>query len=223
MKTTQAQNMILGQVYTNEVTDQRILDALASVPRELFVPAALKGAAYVDEDIAIGEGRFLMEPLVLARLVQLAAITEESRVLVIGALNGYAAAIVAKLAQHVVAIEQSETMLEEARKQLAALGITNVDLQQVKSLADGFTPLAPYDAIIVAGAGSIISDNLAMQLALHGKLVAVRNLSINPAGVQGLGKGVLVTRVGAQLEYHEHFDAATALLPGFENKAGFTF
>src|SRR5690606_26816472 len=98
-------NMALGQLLVNEVLDQRLLRAMLSVPRELFVPDRLKHAVYVDEDLDLGGGRYLISPLTLARLLAMADIRPHSRALCVGALSGYCAAVLSKLAAHVVATE----------------------------------------------------------------------------------------------------------------------
>ena len=105
-------NMVNNQVRPNKVTDDRVLAALAAVPRERFVPEAMAGNAYVDEDIAVAAGRYLMEPMVLARLLQAAAIEPDDVVLDIGCATGYSAAVLAQLAATVVALDCDDTLAE---------------------------------------------------------------------------------------------------------------
>ena len=136
--------MVESQLRTNKVTDPGVLAAFLEVPREDFVPESLKGVAYVDDDLPLGQGRFLIEPMVLARLIQAAEIKPESRVLVVGDPTGYAAAIAARLSRSV-------TMLE--RGNAASPG--------------------PYDAIVIAGAVERVPQELGNRLAEHGKLVTV--------------------------------------------------
>lgn len=218
----QRQHMILGQLMTNEVLDADVLAAIESVPREPFLPEKLRGAAYVDGDMEITPGRYLMAPLTFARLVQLAQIKPGDRVLVVGCLAGYPAAVIAKLARQVVATETDATLLAQAAAHLERLGITNVTLQQVNSLAEGgATP--PYQVILVHGAAVTLPERLASQMAHNGRLVTVRNAAQRPGMKGGLGKGLLVQRVDDQLQYREYFDAAGIVLPGFERPAGFKF
>jgi len=224
MKTsTQATHMALGQLYTNEITDPRILQAMVDVPRELFVPEALRGVAYVDEELPLGGGRFLMEPLTVAKLLALSEMQEASRVLVVGALSGYVVALAAKIAHHVVATETDAQMINQTRENLAKLGLSNMDLQQVKSLADGYALSAPYDVIIITGAVEVIPESLGSQLSIHGKLVAVFKVAQRPASTLGLGRGTVVTRAASGLQYREMFDASAALLPEFAKPVGFSF
>lgn len=216
-------NMILGQLFTNDIQNKHIFTAMAHVPREAFVPDRLHGAAYVDEDLDVGGGRFLMEPLTFAKLLDMAEITPSCRVLNIGCLTGYSAAVLAKLAALVIATDIDASALEEARLHMNALRITNVNLQQVASLPEGYQTGAPYDVIVINGAINFISEKLAAQLAPGGRLVTVRNVATRPGMAGGLGKGLLIRRVDQKLQYREHFDASCAILPGFEQGKSFTF
>ncbi|MCE2926587.1 MAG: protein-L-isoaspartate O-methyltransferase [Rickettsiales bacterium] len=220
---SQAKHMALGQLYTNEITDPRILQAMVDVPREHFVPAPLKGVAYVDEELPIGQGRFLMEPLTAAKLLLLSGISETNRVLVVGAVTGYVVALAAKIAHHVVATETDSQMLEVAKQNLSKLNLGNVDFQHVRSLADGYALSAPYDVIIITGAVEVIPESLGSQLSIHGKLTAVFKVAGRPASGLGLGRGTVVTRAAGGLQFREVFDASSALLPEFAKPAGFSF
>jgi protein-L-isoaspartate(D-aspartate) O-methyltransferase len=220
---SQAKHMILGQLLTNEIIDKRILQAISDVPREAFVPKPLLGSAYVDEDLAMGGGRFLLEPLSFAQLLHLAEITPACRVLIIGGLCGYSAAVASKLAHHVVMVDIDEKSIEQARANFKYAGADNVDVQQVKSLADGYALSAPYNAIIIEGAVEFFPDAVTSQLAIDGRLAAIRNVSRRPGIAGGLGKAVLVKREGGKIQEREYFDASAALLPGFQKPAGFVF
>ncbi|MFO0389204.1 MAG: protein-L-isoaspartate O-methyltransferase family protein [Alphaproteobacteria bacterium] len=220
---SQSMNMILGQILTNDVLDKRILTALNTIKREDFLPAHLHGCAYVDEDLDVGNGRFLLEPLTFARMLQLSEITPACRVLCVGALSGYSAAVLAWLASHIVTTEIDAEYVKQIRTNLAKLHLTNVDVQQVKSLADGYALSAPYDVILVNGAIDFVPEDLASQLAINGRLVAVHRKSLRPGSNMGLGKLLLVKRVGNQLQSREYFDCGAALLPNFERNASFKF
>ncbi len=220
---SQSLNMILGQILTNDVLDKRILTALNMVKREDFLPVNLHGCAYVDEDLDVGGGRFLLEPLTFARMLQLAEITPGCRVLCVGALSGYSAAILAWLASTIVATDIDANYIAETRANLAKLKLTNVDVQQVKSLADGYALSAPYDVILVCGAIDFVPEDLASQLAINGRLVAVHRKSTRPDSKTGLGKILLMKRINNQLQSREYFDCGAALLPNFERTATFQF
>ena len=216
-------NMILGQLYTNDIGDKRILQAMAEIPRELFLPENLRGAAYVDEDLDVGNGRYMIAPLTFAKLLDLAEITPACRILSIGCLTGYSVAILSKLGAHVVGIDSDASAIVQARMQMQRLGINNVNLQPVSSMSDGYAMSAPYNVIVIQGAIRFISEILGSQLAVGGRLVAVRNISRRSDTPIGLGKGLLVTLAHHKLQYREHFDASCAVLPGFEQPADFIF
>ncbi len=202
-------NMVESQIRPNEVTDPLIIEAMSQMPREAFVPERLAGVAYVDEALAVGNGRYLMEPMVLARLLQAAEIQAEDLALVIGCGSGYSAAVLARLAGTVVAIEATAELVDQASETLASLGIDNAAVIEAP-LTDGYPKQAPYDVILFGGAVSEVPRHLTDQLADGGRLVAVAAKST------GLGHGVLVTRHGASVVEREIFDAGTPLLPGFE-------
>ncbi len=216
-------HMILGQLYTNDIVDKRILQAMADIAREPFMPAKLQGAAYVDEDLDVGNGRYLMAPLTFAKLLDLAEITPSCKILNIGCMNGYTAAILSKLGNYVVATDSDANAIIEARTQMQRLKIANVNLQPVSTMSDGYGMSAPYDVIVIQGAISFISEVLGSQLAPGGRLVTVRNIATRPDTPIGLGKGLLVNRIEQKLQYREHFDASCAILSSFEQVPGFTF
>lgn len=216
-------NMVLNQLFTNEVTDRNIFQAMVNIPREAFVPEALHGSAYVDEDIDVGNGRYMLAPLTFAKLLDLAELTPSSRVLVIGAHTGYAAAVIAQLSAMVIATDTDATALEHAKLHLNHMQITNVSLQKVASLAEGYEPSGPYDVIFINGAIDYISETLAAQIASAGRLVTIRSVQNRPGTVGGLGKGLLIRRIDQKLQYREYFDAGTPLLPGFKQDESFVF
>lgn len=221
MKTSAAaKNMVLGQLYTNEVNDPRILQVMAETKRELFVPPQLRDAAYVDADLNFGNGRSLLAPMTFARLLTLANITPECRVLDIGCLNGYSTAVLSKLASHVVAVDTDADSITRARELLK--DARNVNLQSVKSLADGYGMSAPYDVIVINGAINFLPNVIATQLSERGRLVTVFRKDSGPALVHGTGKGLVITRLDGALQSRESFDAATEILTGFKRESGFT-
>ncbi|MBI1778919.1 MAG: protein-L-isoaspartate O-methyltransferase [Proteobacteria bacterium] len=212
-------NMVEGQLRTNKVTDRRLLDALSEISRERFVPPAQRGVAYVDEDLPIGQGRFLMEPMVLARLVQLAAIDPGDRVLDIGPGSGYSSAVLARLAGRVVALESDPSLAEAAKRNLAELGIGNVQVV-TGNLAGGYPKEAPYQAILLNGAVERVPPAIVEQLAEGGRLVGV----VGPSqGAAGIGRATLMQRVSGTASSRIAFDAAVAPLPGFQAEPGFVF
>ncbi|MBM3564807.1 MAG: protein-L-isoaspartate O-methyltransferase [Alphaproteobacteria bacterium] len=216
----QRHNMIEGQIRTNRVTDERILVAMQSVARELFVPKNRRALAYADEAVEIASGRFLMEPMLAARLVQAAQVQPTDAVLLIGCGTGYLAAILSKLASAVVAVESDRGLAAEAGKTLAEIGVDTVALIE-GPLADGYSHQAPYDAIVVDGAVDSVPPALIAQLAEGGRLVAV--VAAAGAGPVRMGKGVRLTRVGDVIARAEIFEGGTPLLPGFARPPVFAF
>jgi protein-L-isoaspartate(D-aspartate) O-methyltransferase len=209
-------NMVEGQLRTNGIVDPMEQEAFLAVPRERFVPEALRGAAYVDDDLPLGNGRYLMEPLVLARLIQLAELHPSARVLCVGAGPGYDAAILAHLATTVIALESDPALAATARRELGELGHSNVSVIE-GPLEDGHAANAPYDAILFGGAIAEVSDPIARQLAPAGRITAVVRAEDRMSQV------MVMTRAGAALSRRPVFDAATPALPGFASQPAFVF
>lgn len=207
--------MIDGQLKPNQVNDPRILDAFRVVPRELFVPSSLKGVAYVDEDIEVAPGRYLLEPLVLARMIQAANPTARDVALDVASGTGYSAAVLAQLAGAVVALEEDQELADRATGTLLDLRYDSVVVVKAP-LAQGCAEQAPYDVIVINGMVEEVPQALLDQLNEDGRLVAVEN-------VRGVGKAMLYIKEGGIIGKRELFDAASPLLPGFVKPRGFVF
>ncbi len=213
-------NMIESQIRTNRVADERIVAAMEAIPREAFLPKPRHALAYADEAVEISSGRYLMEPMLAARLVQAADIRATDAVLLIGCGSGYLAAVLARLASAVVALESDAGLAAEAGRALAALGVDTVALV-AGALAEGYPRQAPYDAIVIDGAVEDIPPALLSQLADGGRLAAIV-AGAGPAAHRS-GTGVVLTRVGEAFARREVFDGGTPLLPGFGRKPAFVF
>lgn len=217
---TQRLNMVESQVRPSDVTDRRIIRAMLEVPREAFVPTALKPLAYMDEMLTLIKpaagtpGRGMLAPRTLAKLLQLAEFGADSVVLDIGCATGYSSAVIAKIAQTVVALESDATLAESASKTLDALGFDNVAVV-TGNLDTGYPSEGPYDVIVIAGAVSTMPPALLDQLKDGGRLVAVL------AGLPG--RGTVWRRIGRHFDRREAFDAAAPEMPGFEAKREFVF
>ncbi|MBA5776457.1 protein-L-isoaspartate O-methyltransferase [Stappia sp. F7233] len=210
--------MVDNQLRTNDVTDLRILDAMGSVPRERFVPAAKRAVAYIDQDLAVREGaggRYLLKPHILGRLIQLAEIAPEDVVLVVGCSTGYSVAVAARLAQSVVGLEEDGELVEEASSTLVELGIENGAVIQ-GTLSEGCASEGPYDVILIDGAVEELPTALTRQLKDGGRLVAVQ-------GTGGAGAAYIHTRSGDTVSGRFAFNAAARLLPGFARPKAFVF
>mgnify|MGYP003571026393 CR=1 FL=1 len=208
------QAMINSQLRPNRLIDERLIEAIDRVPREAFVPKELRGIAYVDEDLPLGDGRYMMEPMVLARMLQDARIEADDTVLVVGCTTGYGAAVAAALAGTVIALEQDPEFVRRATETLAGLGIANVAVVEGE-LAQGIPDQGPFDVIILEGAVAEVPETLLDQLAEGGRLMTVLREG-------GIGKLIIFTRVGG-IGRRTIFDAATPVLPGFEKKKSFVF
>jgi protein-L-isoaspartate(D-aspartate) O-methyltransferase len=208
--------MIDNQLRPNKVGDQRVLEAFAAIRRELFVPEPLRSISYIDEDLPLGAGRYLMEPMVSARLLQAAAVERTDAALVVGAGTGYEAALLSMLARGVVALEEDAELARRCRSALVDHAIAAVAAVE-GPLGQGCRARAPYDVILFGGAVAKVPSEIAAQLAEGGRIVAV----VRPGG--GIGRAVLTTRAGGVLARRDLFDAATPLLPGFQPKPAFVF
>lgn len=213
-------NMVEGQLRTNRVTDEAVLDGFLTVPRERFVPPTLRGIAYVDDDVPLGHGRMLVEPLVLARMLQLAEIGKTDKVLEIGCATGYGATLLARIADHVTALESNAALAAQARANFAALGIGNVALHE-GPLAQGWRVGGPYDVIVINGSVAAIPAAVSDQLAEGGRLVTVV-AGHSPVDAR-LGQAVLMTRAEGRVSSRPIFDAAIYPLPDFAAAPAFVF
>lgn len=210
-------NMVDGQLRPNRVNDAGLLAALGELPRERFLPEGLRSVAYADDDVPLGNGRFMMEPMVLARLIQVLQPRAEDKALVAAAGLGYGAAILARLTKSVVAVETDAALAAAAAKTLQELGVSGV--QQVAGQAEqGVAASGPYDMILIEGAVPEVPKAIADQLAEGGRLATV---IADPSGA--LGVAHLFVKQGGVVSGRPLFDAGTPLLPGFERPARFTF
>jgi protein-L-isoaspartate(D-aspartate) O-methyltransferase len=213
--------MVDGQVRTNDVTNFGVIAAMLEIPREVFVPQARAALAYLDRDVVIADAtateqaRYLMKPMVLARLIQAADPGPQDRVLVIGAATGYAVAVMSRLAGAVLALEENESLFQQAQSVLGSLGSHNVTLIR-GPLADGAPASGPYDVILIDGGVETVPDRLCGQLAPHGRLLAV--VTSGP-----FGKGKLFQPVEGKCSGRELFDANAPVLPGFSAAPAFVF
>lgn len=215
------QSMVDSQIRPNDVTDLRIIAAMLEVPRERFVPASRADLAYLDDDLPLNDAgsgstpRYLIEPMVLAKLIQALDLSGNERVLDVGCATGYSSALLRQLTAEVVAIESDPDLAATARGILAELAVAAV---QVVSgpLINGVPEAGPYDAILLNGSVEYVPDALLDQLREAGRLVAV--IRSGP-----LGRATLHRRIDGDVSRRPLFDAAIPMLPGFEVPRGFVF
>ena len=213
------QKMVDGQVRPSDVTDIRILDAMLAVPREAFVPPSQRAMAYLDLDLDVSDGgsakRFLIKPVVIAKMLQAAEIGDTDKVLVAGCATGYTAALVARLAGQVTATETDQAHAASARDVLAQLGLANVTFRAAGT-ASGDPANAPYDVIVLDGATEVTPEQLYGQLKEGGRLVGVFATTKPP-------RAMIVTHSRGDFGNRAVFDAAAPVLPGLERRPAFVF
>ena len=197
--------MVESQLRTNAVNDPRVTAAIEAVAREAFVPAERRTTAYIDRAVPLSAGRAMNPPLATARLIVEAGIGPSDKVLMVGAANGYAAAV--------VALESDAGLVATAKGLLK--GLTNVTVAS-GDLTKGWTKGAPFDVILVDGAVEEIPDGLTRQLAQGGRLAA----AIVENGVTRL---VIGYKAGNSLGFDRIMDAEAVVLPGFAKPKGFAF
>jgi protein-L-isoaspartate(D-aspartate) O-methyltransferase len=218
--------MVESQLRTDRVTDRRILAAFGSLPRERFVPEKKRDLAYSDGSLEVwpsfdgGPARFLLAPVVLARLMQLASVEAQDAVLDIGCATGYSTAVLANLAQVVTAVEIEPELAAAARENLKALGLTNATVVE-GDLARGVPEAGPFDVILLNGSVPEVPDTLLAQLKDGGRLVAV--VTGAPQGRPRQGKATLFVKLDGEASGLPHFDANARALPGFAPSPSFTF
>ena len=211
------QTMVDCQIRPTKVTDTRVLDVFGSVPREAFVGKHQRAIAYVDEDLPLPGGRCMMEPMVLARLVQALDIRKSHNTLVIGGATGYGTAVLARLAASVISVETRSQLVEKAQETLVSIGIDNAVV--IKSrLVDGYPNDGPYDRILIEGAVETVPEKLLEQLASDGLLAAVWR----PLG-SVVGVASLWSHAGEGFNRKPLFDAQVPLLDEFRAKREFVF
>lgn len=173
--------MVARQIRGRDIQSQRILDAMQSVPRHLFVPAPQIVAAYADEPLPIGAGQTISQPFMVAAMADALCLEPDDRVLEIGAGSGYQAAVLSLLAREVISVEAQPALSASARERLARLGYSNVRIEQGDGSL-GWPPDAPYDAILVTAAAPAVPPPLIEQLSGGGRLV----IPVGPAERQDL-------------------------------------
>lgn len=216
---TQRLNMVESQVRPSDITDRRITRAMREIPREAFVPGPLKSIAYADEHLKVADSgktqRYILAPRLLAKLVQLLEIEPDGLVLDVGPATGYSTALIARLCQTVVALEEDAGLAERAQSALSTLGVDNAVII-AGALRNGAADEGPYDAIMLNGAVAEVPPGLLDQLKDGGRCVAV---SIE----NGVGRATVWRRHGTTYDRRPAFDAGAPYLPGFEPVGGFVF
>lgn len=208
-------NMVSNQLRPNRVEDPYLLEAMSEVPRERFLPKALRGVAYADEDLPLPQGHWLIEPLVLARLIQAAEVQPSDVVLVVGCVTGYAGAVLARLAATVILLTPSAAA-DTVEALLDDLGVDNVVVTASDDPAAGHPSQAPFDVIVVVGSVPEVPPALLEQIGEGGRIATV----VSDGRV---GKAMVLTRLHGVVGRREVCDAQTPPCPGLDASPGFTF
>jgi protein-L-isoaspartate(D-aspartate) O-methyltransferase len=209
-------HMVEGQVRTNDVTDQRITEAMGRLERERFVPADKRQLAYADMCVELKPGRFLLDPRSFGKLVQLAEIQESDRVLDVACATGYSSAVLSTLSADVVALEEDEVLAKEATLALRSCPKLGRLFGVVGPLRDGAPGQGPFDVVFVNGAVEDVPKAWIEQLKEGGRMVVI--LRDGP-----VGKANFCVRKGGVLGRRPAFDATVPVLPGFERAKRFVF
>ena len=207
--------MVDCQVRPSDVTRYAIIDAMLWAPRELFVPKSRRDVAYAGAEISLAPGRVLLEPRTFAKMLEVAAIGSDDLVLDLAPGSGYSTAVIARMAEAVIAIESDPDLAGRARSVLAELEVDNAVVSQGDPAA-GDAAHGPYDVIMINGAVESVPDGLIAQLKVGGRLVALFRQG-------GVGQCCLLTRAAGGISRRYVFDADAPVLPGFERQEEFAF
>jgi protein-L-isoaspartate(D-aspartate) O-methyltransferase len=196
--------MVAQQLERRGIRDKRVLEAMASVPREAFVPGVPASVAYDDRALPIDAGQTISQPYMVARMTELLEVEPGDHILEVGTGSGYQAAVLARLGAHVTSIERHADLADGARERLAEQGIRDVDLR-VGDGSQGAPDGAPWDGIVVTAAAPAIPDALREQLAVGARLV----IPVGPRYQQDL---IVVERRGPT-DWQEWSDGAVIFVP----------
>jgi len=201
-------NMVKGQILPSNITNEALLDVVTGMPRHIFVPDDKRGVAYIDGRLLVGEGRYILPPMVFAKMIEALGIKGSESVLDIACGTGYSSAVLANLCKKVFAIESSADLASKAHQNLNMLGIGNVIIIS-NILAEGHEEGAPYNIIFINGAVKEVPGNIFNQLSEHGKLVTIISKTPNSGSI------VLFKKVGGKIYSDEIFDINLPIIEDF--------
>lgn len=207
--------MVENQLRTNKIDEPRLVAALSTIPRELFLPKRLRRVAYIDDDIDLGNGRHLIEPLALAKMLQASAPRAGEVALVVGCGTGYSSAVMARLVATVFHLVADESEVATVKSLMEEAGCDNV-VVQVAAAGEGLPAQAPFGVILLAGSVPAVPEKLASQLEEGGRLACIVASGYN-------GKVTIRKRVGETAGDLTPFDAWIPRLEALQARAGFAF
>jgi protein-L-isoaspartate(D-aspartate) O-methyltransferase len=205
--------MVDTQVRPSDVTKFPIIDAMLSVPRETFVPEDRREAAYMGENLPLAPGRVVLEARTLAKLLDALDVQPGELVLDIGCGLGYSAAVIARLGETVVAVEEDEALAAEAQRLLSEAGVDNA-IVVVGKLAEGSAKSSPYDVITIEGGVETVPEAILSQLKEGGRIGAV--FMEGAVGTARIGY-----KTEGRVSWRQVFNAAAPVLPGFQAARSF--
>ncbi|MFT4011974.1 MAG: protein-L-isoaspartate O-methyltransferase [Paracoccus sp. (in: a-proteobacteria)] len=206
--------MVDTQVRPNDVTSYPVIDAMLHVPREQFVPDTRRDVAYAGENLPLGPGRVLLEPRTLGKMMEMLDLQTGDLALHVGCGYGYTAAVMARIAEAVVSVEEDEIMAAEAQARLSAQDVFNAVVVP-GPLSQGCAAQGPYDAMLIEGAIEVMPTALADQLRDGGRVIAL--FREGNLGVVRIGR-----KLDGRINWRFGFNAGAPLLRGFEAERGFT-
>ncbi|MEM7318313.1 MAG: protein-L-isoaspartate O-methyltransferase [Pseudomonadota bacterium] len=207
------QIMVNSQVRPADVTKFPIIEAMLNVPRELFVPVRRREAAYVGDQVDLGNGRVMLEPRTLAKILDALNITAADAVLDIGAGLGYSTAVTARMAELVVAVEEDKDTAEEAAALLMEAGVDNAIVHQAE-LRDGAEEHGPYDVIMVQGGVEHVPNTILDQLKEGGRIACI--FMTGDLGTVKIGR-----KSAGRMSWRYEFNAGAPVLPGYQSEREF--
>ena len=210
-------NMVENQIRANKVTSLNVINAFLDVPREKFVPDALQEISYVDEDIQLSRNRFMMKPMILARLFQSLNLKGNENILHVGSNSGYGSAILSRMCSSVISLESDKKLFETSIHTFSNMGFDNV-VPLHGSMENGVEKEAPFDIIFIEGSIETEPKSLLGQLNDNGKLIAI----IRPANIK-IGKAKLFFKIINEIGLENLFDAQVSKLSIFKSKTKFSF
>ncbi len=210
-------NMVENQIRANKVTSLNVINAFLDVPREKFVPDALQEISYVDEDIQLSRNRFMMKPMILARLFQSLNLKGNENILHVGSNSGYGSAILSRMCSSVISLESDKKLFETSIHTFSNMGFDNV-IPLHGSMENGVEKEAPFDIIFIEGSIETEPKSLFGQLNENGKLIAI----IRPANIK-IGKAKLFFKISNEIGLENLFDAQVSKLSIFKSKTKFSF
>ena len=213
--TTRRRTMVDTQVRPADVTKFPIIDAMLQVPRERYVPQSLREAAYVGENLPLGDGRVMLDPRSLAKLLDMLSVGPTDVVLDIGCGHGYSTAVLAHLAEFVVGLEADADRAADAQATLSENGVDNAAVVD-GPLEEGAAKSGPYDVIVLQGAAIEVPKAILDQLREGGRIGCI--FAQGALGVARIGR-----KVDGRVGWRDAFNAGAPVLPGFGRAAAFAF